>query len=46
MTVAVDDDDAHKVIYAAEFGRIWLSKEPKEATESDPQPMTIDEVYP
>ncbi|MHA7153848.1 Flp pilus assembly protein CpaB [Arthrobacter sp. TMN-50] len=46
VTAAVNDIDATKIIFGAEFGRIWLTKEPDEATESEPTPITFDEVYP
>ncbi len=46
VTVAVNDVDAAKVIYANEFGRLWLTKEPAEATESGPTPITRAEVLP
>jgi pilus assembly protein CpaB len=28
LTVAVSDVDAAKIVFAAEFAKIWLSKEP------------------
>jgi pilus assembly protein CpaB len=46
VTVAVNDVEAAKIIYANEFGRLWLTKEPKEATESAPTPITRAEVFP
>jgi pilus assembly protein CpaB len=46
VTVAVNDVDAAKIIYSAEFGRIWLTKEPATATESAPTPIIRTEVYP
>jgi pilus assembly protein CpaB len=46
VTVAVNDVDAAKIIYATEFGRLWLTKEPAEATESVPTPITRAEVFP
>lgn len=46
LTVAVNDVDAAKIIYAAEFASLWLSKEPLNATESGrPGIMTKPEVY-
>lgn len=45
VTVAVDDVDASKIIFSNEFGRIWLSKEPADATESAPTPIQKSEVY-
>jgi pilus assembly protein CpaB len=46
LTVAVNDVNATKVVYAAEFAKIWLSKEPLDATDSGrPGIMTNPEVY-
>jgi pilus assembly protein CpaB len=46
LTVAVSDADATKIVYAAEFAKIWLSKEPLDATDSGrPGIMTKPEVY-
>jgi pilus assembly protein CpaB len=46
LTVAVNDVDATKIVYAAEFAKIWLSKEPLDATDSGrPGIMTKPEVY-
>jgi pilus assembly protein CpaB len=46
LTVAVNDVNATKVVYAAEFAKIWLSKEPLDATDSGrPGIMTKPEVY-
>jgi pilus assembly protein CpaB len=35
VTLAVKADTAEKVVYASEFGRIWLSLEPEDAEEND-----------
>jgi pilus assembly protein CpaB len=49
LTVAVNDVDATKIIYASEFSEfasLWLSKEPLNATDSGkPGIMTKPEVY-
>ena len=49
LTVAVNDVDAAKIVYAAEFtefASLWLSKEPLDAAESGkPGIMTKPEVY-
>ncbi|KQN95019.1 Flp pilus assembly protein CpaB [Arthrobacter sp. Leaf69] len=46
LTVAVNDVNATKIIYAAEFATLWLSKEPLNATDSGrPGIMTKPEVY-
>lgn len=46
VTIAVTDTDASKVIFAAEFAKIWLTREPLDATVSTP-PRIIQrpEVY-
>ncbi|MET4093203.1 RcpC/CpaB family pilus assembly protein [Arthrobacter sp. UYCu712] len=45
LTVAVSDLHAAKIVFAAEFEKIWLSKEPLNATDSGPMIMEIPEVY-
>ena len=49
LTVAVNDVDATKIVYASEFSEfasLWLSKEPLNATDSGkPGIMTKPEVY-
>ena len=46
LTVAVNDIDATKIVYASEFASLWLSKEPLNATDSGrPGIMTKPEVY-
>lgn len=49
LTVAVNDVDATKIVYASEFSEfasLWLSKEPLDATDSGkPGIMTKPEVY-
>lgn len=44
VTVAVTDAQAAKIVFAAEFGRIWLSKEPLDAPESAPRTLNRPEV--
>ena len=34
VTFAVNADTAEKIVYASEFGRIWLSLEPEDAEEN------------
>ncbi|UKA53167.1 hypothetical protein LFT45_15700 [Arthrobacter sp. FW305-BF8] len=46
VTVAVADTAAAKVIYSAEFGRIWLTKEPAEAKADPPTQIKRGDVYP
>jgi pilus assembly protein CpaB len=36
VTFARSDTDASKIAFAAEFGKLWLTKEPASATESTP----------
>lgn len=45
VTVAVDDRAAQKIVFGAEFARIWLSKEPLEAKENKPKVVQRSEVY-
>lgn len=45
VTVAVDDAAAQKIVFAAEFAKIWLSKEPLEAKESKSEIIQRSEVY-
>jgi pilus assembly protein CpaB len=46
LTVAVNDVDATRIVYGAEFGTLWLSKEPPNATDSGRSGiMTKPEVY-
>jgi len=46
VTVAVADTAAARIIYSAEFGRIWLTKEPSDAKEDPPTQITRGDVYP
>lgn len=47
VSLAVTDRDAAKIVYSAEYGRIWLTNEPKDAKENHPpQLMRQSEVYP
>jgi pilus assembly protein CpaB len=43
--VAVNDIDAAKIVFASEYGRIWLSKEPLDAQNSGPRIIQRSEVY-
>lgn len=45
LTVAVNDVDAGKIVFASEFGRIWLSKEPLDAQENGPRIERPEVVY-
>ncbi|GLB67135.1 hypothetical protein AHIS1636_15740 [Arthrobacter mangrovi] len=45
VTVAVDDKAGQKIVFAAEFAKIWLSKEPEDAKESKPEVVQRSEVY-
>ncbi|MDQ0075006.1 Flp pilus assembly protein CpaB [Arthrobacter oryzae] len=45
LTVAVTDIDAGKIVFASEFGRIWLSKEPLDAQDNGPRVERREVVY-
>lgn len=45
LTVAVSDVDAAKIIFAAEYAKMWLSKEPLDATDGGPRIIQRSEVY-
>lgn len=45
ITVAVNDIDANKIIFGSEFGSLWLTKEPMDATDSGPRIEHKDTVY-
>lgn len=45
ITVAVNDVDAGKIIFASEFGTLWLTKEPLDAQDSGPRIERKDVVY-
>jgi pilus assembly protein CpaB len=45
LTVAVNDVDAAKIIFASEFATIWLTREPLDAKNSGPRVMQRPEVY-
>lgn len=45
VTLACDDVDATKIVFSAEYGTIWLTKEPAEAEESAPIVVDKSEVY-
>jgi pilus assembly protein CpaB len=44
-TLAVMAPDAEKIVYAQEFARTWLSKEPTDASEKGTRLVDKDEVY-
>jgi pilus assembly protein CpaB len=45
ITIAVGDVDAAKVVFAAEYAKMWLSKEPTNAKDSGPRIIQRSEVY-
>ena len=45
VTVAVNDVDSNKIVFAAEYASLWLSKEPLEAQDSGPRIMTRQDLY-
>jgi pilus assembly protein CpaB len=45
LTVAVSDVDAVKIVFAAEYAKMWLSKEPTNAKDNGPRIIQRSEVY-
>lgn len=45
LTVAVDANEASKIVFAAEYASIWLSKEPLNAVEGKPNVVQRTELY-
>ena len=45
LTVAVNDVNASKIVYASEYASLWLSKEPLSTKESGPGIMQGTELY-
>jgi pilus assembly protein CpaB len=45
LTVAVSDVDASKIVFASEYAKIWLSKEPLDAKDNGPRIIQRSEVY-
>lgn len=45
VTFARNDVDAAKIAFAAEFGKLWLTKEPGSATESSPTVVKKTELF-
>ena len=45
LTVAVNDIDAGKIVFASEFGRLWLTKEPLDAQDNGPRVERKEVVY-
>ncbi|MHC6221948.1 Flp pilus assembly protein CpaB [Arthrobacter sp. MMS24-S77] len=45
LTVAVSDVDASKIVFASEYAKIWLSKEPLDAKDNGPKIIQRSEVY-
>lgn len=45
VTVAVDDATAARIVFGAEFGTIWLSKESSDATQSAPETIRKNRIY-
>ncbi|GAB3247843.1 Flp pilus assembly protein CpaB [Arthrobacter pigmenti] len=45
LTVAVDDAKTARIVHGSEFGTLWLTKEPGDASESDNGIITTTEVY-
>lgn len=45
LTLAVSDVDAGKIVFGAEFGRLWLTKEPLDAQDNGPRIERKEVVY-
>ncbi|MDQ0075014.1 Flp pilus assembly protein CpaB [Arthrobacter oryzae] len=45
VTLAREDADASEIIFGAEFGKIWLSKETEESKDSKPGLVTLGKVF-
>lgn len=45
VTLALDAPDVERLVFTAEFGLIWLSYEPADASEEDTSVITRAEVY-
>ena len=45
ITLAVDAPAAERVVFAAEFGKVWLSAEPEDAPEGGTQIQTRGTIY-
>lgn len=45
ITVAVNDIDAGKIVFASEFGKLWLTKEPLDAQDNGPRIERKEGVY-
>ncbi|WP_164205931.1 Flp pilus assembly protein CpaB [[Micrococcus luteus] ATCC 49442] len=45
VTVAVNDVNSSKIVFAAEYASIWLSREPLDAKDNGPRVMTRQDLY-
>lgn len=45
VTLALDAHEVERLVFTAEFGRIWLSYEPTDADESEQEVVTRQNVY-
>jgi pilus assembly protein CpaB len=45
ITLARSSADAEKIVYAQEFGTIWLTKEPADAAEEGTRELTLEGIY-
>jgi pilus assembly protein CpaB len=45
VRLAVGTDDAEKVVFGAEHGRLWLSRQPDDVPTTEPPVMTAERVY-
>ncbi|HEY8699885.1 MAG TPA: RcpC/CpaB family pilus assembly protein [Arthrobacter sp.] len=45
VTVAVNDVNANKIVFAAQYASLWLSREPLDAQDSGPRIITRPDLY-
>jgi pilus assembly protein CpaB len=45
VTLALSSPQVERVVFTAEFGFIWLTAEPEDATEDGTEVVTLDKVY-
>ena len=45
VTMALDGPSVERVVFAAEYGRLWLTSEPMDATEGGTVVQSLAEVY-
>lgn len=45
VSLAVDAEQAEKVVFAAEYGQMWLTLEPEDAEEDGAEIQTLESIY-